>query len=393
MSHLAQKEPPLVQHHGIFRRQISLLEGTALIVSGTIGAGVLGIPYAVAKVGVGIGLAYIIVLGLLMLGLNLLIGELAVRTRSNLQLVGLARTYLGRPGEIAMTILMYVMLFGVLVVYIIGEGQTLSALFGGSPLTWSTIFFVTVTALVALGLRTIKTVELFLSLGILLVVLLITSASAPHIAIPHLLTANLAQLLFPYGVILFAFHSTTSIPEAHSLLARKDATLKKAIFWAGVISLIVYALFALVVVGVTGQETTEIATIGLGRAMGPVIFLLGNLFAILAMGTSALMVSLSLRDSLRWDYHWPYWLSTVLVCGLPFIIFLSGVRHFIAAIDVIGGVFVSLEMLLLLLIYWRAKQLGHWRTGKYRLHHTALIGAALLLALLIGVLYSIGKLF
>ena len=78
---------------------------------------------------------------------------------------------------------------------------------------------------------------------------------------------------------------------------------------------------------------------------------------------------------------------------MPFVIFLLGVRHFIAAIDVIGGVFVSLEMLLLLLIYWRAKQLGHWQPGKYRLHHTALIGATLLLALLIGVVYSVGKLF
>jgi len=393
MNHHLKKEHPLAPHHGIFRRQISLFEGTALIVSGTIGAGVLGIPYAVAKVGVVVGIAYIVVLGILMIGLNLLIGELAVRTHARLQLVGLARTYLGRPGEIAMTILMYVMLFGVLVVYIIGVGQTVSAVFGGSSVVWSTIFFVTVTILVALGLRTIKTVELFLSMGILLVVLIITTVSAPHITFPHLLTTNLAQFLFPYGVILFAFHSTTSIPEAHSLLARKDVTLKKAIFLAGIICIAVYAIFALVVVGITGEETTEIATIGLGRVVGPLVFLLGNLFAILAMGTSAIMVSLSLRDSLRWDYRWSYWLATAAVCVVPFVIFLLGVRHFIAAIDVIGGVFVSLEMLLLLLIYWRAKQLGHWQPGKYRLHHTALIGATLLLALLIGVVYSVGKLF
>ena len=393
MDHLLKKDHPLARHHGIFRRQISLFEGTALIVSGTIGAGVLGIPYAIAKVGVGVGAALIIFLGLLMMGLNLLIGEISVRTRERLQLVGLARKYLGKWGERIMTLLVYVLLFGVMVVYIIGEGQTLATLLGGSPFAWSTIFFLTVSALIFIGMRTIKTIELVLSFGLLAVVLGITAWSAPHVRFDHFLYADMAQLLFPYGIILFAYHGTTTIPEAHSLLLRRDVTFKRAIVLSGFVTMLVYLLFAFIVVGVTGAETTEIATIGLGRAVGPAIFLLGNLFAVIAMGTSALMVGLSLRDSLRWDYRLPTWSAAALVCGVPFLIFLAGLRQFIVAIDIIGGVFVSFEMLLLLLLYWRAKQLGHWQSGRYRLHHTALVGAVLLFALLVGVVYSIWKLF
>ena len=74
-------------------------------------------------------------------------------------------------------------------------------------------------------------------------------------------------------------------------------------------------------------------------------------------------------------------------------IFLLGVRHFIVAIDIVGGVFISLEMLLMLLIYWRAKQRKDWEPGKYRLHHTTFLAIVLLLALSIGAVYSVIKLF
>lgn len=388
-----EKEEPLAMHNGIFRRRLSLFEGTALILSGTIGAGVLGIPYAIAQVGIVVGLVYIVVLGLLITGLNLLVGEIAVRTNEKLQLVGFVKKYIGKRSSYLLAFLLYIMLFSVMVVYIIGEGEAMSALFGGSSFYWSLIFTAVGSFLIFIGLKTIKTVELVLSLGILAVILFIAGASTPHISFSHLVYTDLAHILFPYGVILFAFHGTTSIPEAHSLLIKKEVTFKKAIILAGLISIAVYALFAFVVVGVTGLGTTEIATIGLGNAIGPTIFLLGNIFAILAMGTSFLMVGLSLRDSLEWDYKLPNKFATLVVCGVPLLIFLAGVRQFIAVIDVIGGVFVSLEMLFILFIYWKAKQSGHWLPGKYKLHYTTFIGMALLLALSFGAVYSVWKLF
>lgn len=390
---IPQKEEPLAVHQGIFRRRLSLFEGTALIVSGTIGAGILSIPYAVAQVGLLIGLAYIVVIGLLIMGLNLLIGEIAVRTNEQLQFVGFARKYLGKPGEWMMTVIVYSMLMGVLVIYIVGEGQALSALLGGSALKWSVIFFLTVAFFIAIGIRTIKTIEFVLSLGILAVVLFMAGISTPYIQPEFLTHFDLAHFLFPYGVILFAYHSTTSIPEAHSLLIKKEETFKKAIILSSFIAMAVYAIFAIFTVGVTGPNTTEIATIGLGQEIGKVIFVLGNIFAVLVMGTSTLMVGLSLRDSLQWDYKFSYRLSTALVTAVPLGLFLLGLRSFIAMIDIVGGVFVSLEMLLILLMYWRAKQMGHWRPGKYKLHHTTFLLMALLLALSIGAVYSVVKLF
>lgn len=386
-------ELPLVLHQGIFRRQISRWQGVTLITGLTIGAGILGIPYAVAKVGLLVGLIYIIGLGLLTIGLNLLIGEIAVRTKGNLQLCGLARKYLGKIGGRMMAVLQYSSVIGVLVVYIIGEGEILANLFGGTVFKWGLIFFLLATFLIFLGIKAIKTVDFFLSLGILAIVLLIAAGSMAHLEVANFKYINLADLLFPYGVILFAYSGTTAVIEAHSILANRNQTFKSTIIIAGLISMVVYALFTIIVVGVTGIDTTEIAIIGLGDKLGQTILIFGNVFAVLAMATGFLTLGLSTCDSLVWDYKIPARASAWLVCLAPLVIFLLGLRRFIIAINIVGGVFISLEMLLVILIYWRAKQVGDLNPGKYRLHHTLLLAVLLIIALVAGAIYSVVKLF
>jgi len=383
----------VINYQGIFRRKLTLFQAVALVVSGTIGAGVLSIPYAVAQVGLKIGIIYIVFLGLLMMGLNLLVGYIAVRTSENFQLVGMAKKYLGRAGEWIMTIVLYLMMFGALVVYVIGEGEILSSLFGGTSLIWSLLFFVVFGALIVVGLRGIKTVEFIMSILLLLVIFIIVYFNAPHVETINLIYGNLAHLLLPYGVVLFAFHGANTIPEAHLLLKHSNGAFKKAIIIAGLITIGVYILFAFSVVGVTGAETTEIATIGLGEKVGSIMFLFGNIFAVLAMGSSFLMVGLSLKDSMLWDYKLPKLIANGLVLGIPLIIFLLGLRQFMMAIDIVGGVFVSLEMLFIILIYWRAKQKGDLAIGKFKLHHTLLLAVLLLLVLSVGAVYSVIKLF
>jgi len=123
------------------------------------------------------------------------------------------------------------------------------------------------------------------------------------------------------------------------------------------------------------------------------IYLFGNLFAILAMGTGFLMTGLALKDSLVWDYKISNIKSFLITVVIPLIIFSLGVRQFIAVIDIVGGVVVSSQMLLALLIYWRAKTMGHLKNGKYQLHHILLTMIPLFLILLIGTIYSVVKLF
>lgn len=157
--------------------------------------------------------------------------------------------------------------------------------------------------------------------------------------------------------------------------------------------MVVYSLFALAVLGVTGEHTTQIATIGLGNTIGPVIKVLGNIFAIFAMATGFLMAASALRDSFIWDFKFPHVISALFVCTVPLLFYFFGLRQFILVIDVIGGVFVSLEMLFMVLIYWKARKQGHVKSSGKFFHHAVFGSSILFLALIIGTVYNILKYF
>ncbi|MFB6182189.1 MAG: aromatic amino acid transport family protein [Candidatus Magasanikbacteria bacterium] len=378
---------------GFLRQNISLFEAVALISSGTIGAGVLGIPYAVAKVGLPLGLIYVISIGLLVTGLHLLVGDVILRTKKEVQLVGLAKEYLGKKAGMFMGALLYTMLIGTLVVYIIGEGETLAALIGGSSLVWSIVFFFVATTVIYFGLNTLKTVELILTGAILSVILLIAGLAAPHVNPVNIKFINLANLFFPYGVLLFAFHGVTFIPEAQKLLKREQKKFKQAIIISGLLTVVAYTLFALAVVGVTGAGTTQVATIGLGKVVGEHMLVIGNVFAAMTMATSFMVVGLTVKDSLRMDYNVPNFLGTAFACGVPLLIFLIGLRDFVTVIDMVGGVVISLEMVILVFIYWKATQEGKACPVKYQLHHSLWVVIGALIVFTLGSIYSIWNLF
>ncbi|MBP9761181.1 MAG: hypothetical protein KBD15_03000 [Candidatus Magasanikbacteria bacterium] len=389
-----QHQHTVAVHNGVFKKQLSLAQAVALIVSSTIGAGVLGIPYAVAKVGLIPGIIYILVLGFLMTGFHLLLGSICANTGEKMHLAGLAERYLGQWGKKLMTVLFYSMLFGALVIYLIGIGQSLAAVFGGNAQHWSLIFFVLATILLFIGIHAIKSIELLLTLGIFAIVVCITAWSIPYATFEAWKQVSWVSLFFPYGIILFALHGSNSIPEAYTLLKEKKPHIfRQAIIISGLLITLVYIIFTTIVVGVTGNETTEIATIGLGRTVGNNMHIFGNLFALIALATSYIAVGLSLSDSLFWDYKMPRLWSRLLVSFIPLAIFAFGITSFIQAIDIVGGIFVSLEMLLILAIYRKMIKQKKQGTLRLLLKHSTGLFCVVLLALCVGAVYSIITLF
>jgi len=146
-------------------------EAVATLIGTVIGAGIFAIPYVVAKSGFLIGAFYIVFIGLSILMINLYIGEIALRTKENHQLTGYAEKYLGKWGKRIMTFSMIFGIYGALTAYLIGEGNVLSAIFGGPPLVYSLLFFVVVSAIIYVGLKLIKRFEVLLSLIFLFILL------------------------------------------------------------------------------------------------------------------------------------------------------------------------------------------------------------------------------
>src|SRR3989338_3789267 len=114
----------------------------ATLVGTTIGAGVLGIPFVVAKAGILLGLIDIIIIGAAIMMVNLYLGEVVLRTKGKHQLTGYAQKYLGNKGKSIMALTMVFSIYGALTAYIIGVGEALASVFPAvSSSEFSLMFF------------------------------------------------------------------------------------------------------------------------------------------------------------------------------------------------------------------------------------------------------------
>lgn len=360
----------LVFHQGVYKEKVSVSSAVFMITGMTIGAGVLGIPYVVSRVGLIVGLGYIAVLGAVVLLLNLMIGEIVVRTKTSFQLPGLAGKYIGGWAKVLMSIMIVMGGLGALLAYLIGEGEALSNLFGGRPEVWAVIFWTIGSFSVWRGLQTVKVLEKVFGIIVLSIIIGLSFGILPQIDIANFHYYDPGNLFLPLGVILFALQASPAIAEAHALLPGDPKKFKKALIIGTLIPILVYMLFAVATVGVLGLSTTPIASTGLGDKFGMWIKFLINTFAIFAMGTGFLGLGLAMKQTLIWDWKVSPFLAVILVITAPLTFYMVGWHDFLKVIGLIGGVLSALEALLLVFVYLRAQHYGDLPAAKYGLRHS-----------------------
>lgn len=329
------------------------LRAAGVLFSTIVGAGMLSIPFVIAQVGLVIGFFYIIGMGLVMCMVHLALGEIVIHTRRHLQLTGLIRKYVGPFGVWIMAIVFLILHMGAMVAYLIGEGESLSTLLGGPPLLWTIIFFLCGTVIIIRGTKAISQFDFWMSILTLVVVGVLVGLSMPATVHGLYVPEHAASFFLPFGVLLFAFHGTSAIPELEMITGSDATAFRKAVIVGSLVPIILYLVFAGVVVAVTGADTTQIATIGLGNAVGPRVILIGNIFAVIAMSSSFVTIGQALRRTFQWDYGWHHSASLLAAVGLPFVMYALGAREFVQVIAVVGATCGSVEICLLLLAYWR----------------------------------------
>ena len=111
-----------------------VLSGALVLVGGAVGAGFLGIPYAMAKSGFTIGMIELVLAWLASMFMCFYVLELVLRVRKTHQVVGLVEPYLGKKGKHLMAIMVFIGIYGALVAYGIGVGQLAYDFLGYNPL-------------------------------------------------------------------------------------------------------------------------------------------------------------------------------------------------------------------------------------------------------------------
>jgi tyrosine-specific transport protein len=356
----------------------------ASLIGTIIGAGVFGIPYVMAKSGILFCLFYFLILGASVFLLHLFFGEVVLRTKQKHRLVGYAEKYLGKKAKALAAFSTIFGTIGALLVYIILGGHFLKLIFPFSLSSFqlSLFLWIILSFFIFLGMKSIAWVQLLMNAGFLGAVLLIFFYSFPKIDMGNFILADPQYIFLPYGVILFSLVGWNAIPEVETILVKKK-DLKKVIFWAIAISLSFYFLFGLFISGLTGQNTTPEAFEGLVPILGQKIIILGGIFGLFAISTSFLILGNYLKNTLIFDYRFPYLFAFFIATFSPLLLFLSGVREFIWVIAFVGTFIGLIEGTMIILVYKKAKKQGD-KIPEYNLKIPRYIPYFVMIVLVLG---------
>ena len=364
----------------------------AVLVGSTVGVGIYGMPFAFQKAGFGVGLLFLLgVVGLVLLS-NLLYGEVVLRTHERHQFVGYVKKYLGPWAQKFNLFLFWVAVYGALVGIIIISGDfltnILSPYFNFSPFAFSTFFLIAASILVLRGLKTVSRFDFFMMVLLGFIVLLITLLGIKRVDLANYTLGAKDFWFLPFGVVLFAMNSMPGIPLVREALIGSENKLKKALVAGTIIPAILYLIFTIFVVGVSGDFTSPDAISGLLGFLGPKVVFIGSLFGFLTSSTIFLNLATSLKESLRQDFHFNHWWAWLLAILPPYLLFLSGIRNFIDIIGLVGGVAVSLEAILLVFVYISAKRNGD-RIPEYSIRVPKPVLYLLMLVFAAGAAYTL----
>ncbi len=369
---------------------IASFEAIAMMVGAIIGAGVLGIPYVVAQAGVAIGAFYIVFLGVIITYVHLMVAEVALRTKKRLQIPGLGRKYLGKFGGTIIGLNFVFFSYMAILAYIIASGDVLASI---APILsefwWSMIFFSLLSLVVWKGLDGVKVAELFLAGILFLLLISLALFGLPHVDPANLLVVQYANIFVPFGVIMFAMGGVSVIPELEILLREKGKKIENTVLLGTAIPMTLYLVFSMAVVGVNGLNTTEVATIGLGQAVGPHMIILGSLFAIIAMGTSFLTIGLALRRVYEWDFKLHKLIAWGLALGVPLGLYLIGARDFIKTLGLAGALGGGLEGILFVLIFWKARKTGDVQPRGMHVSFPRITGSIVIATFALGMIVTL----
>ena len=360
---------------------------TAILVGTCIGAGVLGIPYVASRAGFFAALGYIIFLGLLIMLVNLYLGEISLRTKQTHQITGYAGKYLGRNGKRIITFAVIFGIYSAIIAYILGVGESLSFLIfeNSSYSIYLGIFFgVVMSGLIWRGMRELKRFEKIGVSIVLLLLLAIFFIFVRDVNFNNLTYINSGNIFLPFGVVLFALLCFSAVPEVRMVLHKNEKMMKKAIIVSSLISIIFYSLFAFVVVGFKGLETPQIATL----ALGSVFVLLG----IFTMFTSYLALGNALMESLMFDQRLKkrsaWFLSSVIPVILFFLIKFFNIFSFVGILSIGGVISGGITIIAILFMVKKAKRKGD-RKPEYSISINWFVVGILSLIFILGIVWEI----
>lgn len=370
-------------------KQYQFIKAVATLTGTTIGAGVLAIPYAVYNAGYWVGILYLAILGIVVTMLNLMLGEIVLRTKKNLPIPELIKLYLGRKGYLLALISLFIIIYGALTAYLRAAGDIMNNLIPAASFNWAVVFFAISAYFIIKGLKFVSKWEVVFVIGMFLIVATlwmkaIVAQSIDWTQFRLEPFSSFGNTIQPYGIILFSYFGVIAIPQMKAIFSKQNYNqLESAIKISNLIIIFIYSVFVSLLIGVTGQNIDPLAIVSLGNALGGQALLIISIFALLAIITTFISMGLAMIESYTNFTKIKRNIAVILTVFPPISLLLLDWAQFNTLIQYAGGVGASILAILIVLTFWRSKVVGELAPA-YSLGHLKWVGISMI------VLFSFG---
>ncbi len=362
-----------------------------MIVGGSVDAGIFGAPFVFAQSGFLLASLLILFLGVFAAILHLMLLDIGDRTPGKHRLVGLSGLYLGRVGKIVATGSVVFGGIGALVVYILVAGTFLSVLFGGFGAGDTILmgaFWAIMSAVMFWGLRIAIWLEMVMAAGMVLILLFFIIQGAPHIDYNNFLTINFDKTFLAWGVLLFALFRPPAISESRAATGLRGRAIRKAALFGTSISLIMILLFSVIVVGVTGANSSQEAISGLVNYLGEGTVKAGAIMGLLAISSSFLVLGFNIRDTFMYDLNVSKKKGDIFVIFACLAFLFFGFSDIITLMGLLGVILGVINGCFIILIFIKAKN-KYPKIYEGSLNLSPFMYPVLVIVLALGGIYSV----
>lgn len=327
-----------------------------------IGSGCLGTAYAARLAGYPVITFWLLVTGLFTTFSMLYVTESVFRTKTLVQLPGLAEKYIGKTGQILIFLAVAINSTGCLIAYFNGSGSILNALLGIPNWLGTLIFLVPAVGVSWFGLKSIGVAEKYFSSGMIIMIIILAAASFANKNgdVQNLFSSEWKYAIPVFNVAAFSYIGQYLVPDLARGMAHAPKKFVRYIYigmllFASLLILIPTSVFYLQ----PREEISQVATIAWGEALGLWALFVANLFALVAMWTSYWAISNTYLTSivdffkLRSDEDVKIRLPlTVFIVAIPLVLVLTGTVDFINAVY-FAGTFAGAIMAILPILMLR----------------------------------------
>jgi len=325
------------------------------------------IPFSFTKTGFILGSVELLFLGGVVLLFHLLYGEIVLHTTEKHRLPGYIKKYLGSSAAKLAWFSAFFGIVGTLVVYLILGSIFLHNIFGiwlNLPAVfWAFVLAIGGGAITFFSLKKEALVNGIATSLLVILILFLSFLFLPQIKLTNLQGFVPKNIFFPYGVLLFALSGGVVIPDLIAFLGRDRRRVRAAITLGTLLPVVLYFLFALVVVGVSGNQVSPEAIQGLAKALGDQrVLFIGSLIGFLAVFTSLLILSSSFQALLELDLKMPKKIAWFFGSLAPLLLYFLGLKDFTLLMVAVGSIAVGIDSALIIASYtsFRKKEGRIW---------------------------------